>query len=315
MKKLLFIYFTTVLFLNQTAQVEFCPSGAHWTTAFNSGGFPQSLSYNYEVYANSMGKDTLNGDSVKVLLSSRFFMNGSNCNSDPIYLKQIGDTVFMNTIYTNNQWQVLFNFGATTGQKWYDSLRPYTGLPIVSYTNTVMSTQTVLINGFTLKQLVVAQESNGEEYDRLINYTLTERIGSNKFVFSFGGASNPDGDSFLGNLCYYDDAFGTYYYGGSSCVLTTGIEKINSKALEIKLFPNPTKDNLSIQYGEINNTNNYSYIILNALGEKVKEGNLNFQEMEADLITSDLACGIYILKLQDSTSSNKVASKRFVKMN
>lgn len=312
MKRLLFIFFNAILFLNQTAQVEFCPTGAHWTSAFNSGGFPQSLSYNYEVYANSMGKDTLNGDSVKVLLSNRFFLYGSHFSDSPVYLKQIGDTVFMNTIYTNNKWEVLFNFGATTGQKWNNTLQPQGG-SLLSYTNTVVSSQTVVINGLTLKQLAIEQEIEGDWYESSVNYTITERIGSNKHVFSFGGAVILDGETFLGNLCYYDDSFGTYYYGGSSCKLTTGIEKAGSEAMEIKLFPNPTKNKLSIQYGGMNHGNDYSYAIINAVGEKVIEGSLNLQETETDINTGNLTNGIYILTLQDLTSPSKMVTKRFVK--
>ena len=312
MKKLLLIFFTTFLFLNQAAQVEFCPPGAHWTSAYYSGGFPQSTGYFYAVNTDFLYKDTLNNDSVKVLSSSRFFLNGSDGNNAPIYIKQIGDTVFMNTIYTNNKWQVLFNFGAAIGQKWYNTLLPQSQ-SLLSYTNTVVSSQTVLINGFMLKQLGIEQEIDGSWYTNSVSYTITERLGSNRFVFTFDGVSNPDGASFGTNLCYSDNTFGTYYFVGNSCVVTTGLQDHEMESIKLNLFPNPTNNNLSIQNEGTNSSNNYSYLILNTIGEKVKEGSLNFLEKEAKISTIDLAKGIYFITIRDSKSSTKIVSKRFVK--
>lgn len=102
----------------------------------------------------------------------------------------------MKTYFTNDQWQVLFNYGAQIGEKWYNRLytAPYLDSSMtLSYTSTVLSKQTVTINGFPLKQLNIKQLNNnfGNNY---IVYTLTERLGSDKFVFTFAGTEVTDGE-------------------------------------------------------------------------------------------------------------------------
>lgn len=310
MKKFLSTFFSLFLFFVAGAQIKFCEKGSRWYSEFNSGGFPLSSSFYYTVSTEYDGKDTLQNDSVKVLLSSRFFISGSSFGNVKLYLKQIGDTIFMNSAYSNHQWQILFNFAATTGDKWYNILQ---ASEAISYTTTVVSTQTVLINGFTLKQLSILQ-TNDSWYEKQINYLLTERIGSDKFVFSFAGAQHPDGDYFARNLCYSDDAFGTYYYGGNSCISTTDIVKNMAFINGFNMYPNPTNAHLYISFENITAINShYTFAILNVLGEKIKEGDLNFFENETSINTSDLENGIYFIRIDSFENDNPVISRRFVK--
>lgn len=313
MKKILSTFFVSILFFVTNAQIKFCEKGSRWFSEFNSGGYPQSSSYYYTVSTDYDGKDTLNNDSVKVLYSTRFFTSGSNTANVKLYLKQKGDTVFMNSKYTNQQWQILFNFAANPGDKWYNTIQTLISTPI-SYTSSVISTQTVLINGFTLKQLSILQ-INDSWYEKQISYTLTERIGSDKFVFTFAGAQHPDGGYFTRNLCYIDDAFGTYYYGGSSCVSTTSIEKNSPSFLDFSVFPNPSSECLTVQLKNNSTvTSPFTYTILNSLGEKIKDGELSFIGNTASINTIDLANGIYFLKVNHSENNASELGKRFVKL-
>lgn len=311
MKKILVIFFTLFL-LSASAQIEFCVNGSRWYSEFNSGGFPQSSSYYFTVGTEYDGKDTLQNDSVKVLLSTRFFYSGSNTANVKLYLKQKGDTVFMNSNYTNQQWQILFNFAANPGDKWYNTIQTLISTPI-SYTSSVISTQTVLINGFTLKQLSILQ-INDSWYEKQISYTLTERIGSDKFIFTFAGAQHPDGGYFTRNLCYSDDTFGTYYYGGNSCVSTTGIINNNNTSLEINIFPNPVSESLNIQLK--NNeaiSSSFTYTLLNSIGLNIKEGDLSFKENVASINTEALSSGIYFIRIHTFENTIPVLNRRFVK--
>lgn len=304
MKKILLLVFLYALKLN--SQVEFSPTGAHWKSAFNVGGFPPSNSNNFVIDVSYTGKAFIDNDSVKVISSNRFFLNGNHYNSSNLYLKQTGDTVFMENIYTQNQWQILFNFGALAGAKWNNILYPQGGTA-VSYTSSVLSTQNVLINGVTLKQLVIEQ-NNDSGTDSYVKYTLTERFGADAFVFPFAGTANPDGNMAIGNLCYTDNAFGFYYFGGSSCNLTTGIEKNMGEQSLINIFPNPANRDLKIKVSAAKN-NTYAFEILNATGKMIKHGSFDLINAEGFIDTEELPDGIYFLKLK--STANETASKKF----
>lgn len=209
MKKSLFIILCLLLF-NLQSQVVFCPLGSHWSTVFNTGSFPQSTAYNFQVEVDCYNVAVSGIDTVKMLTSDRFFLVGGYSNPSDIYIKQKSDAIFMNTYFTNDKWQVLFNFGADIGEKWYNRLytAPYLDSSItLSYNSTVLSKQTITINGFPLKQLNIEQ-LNDDFGSNCIAYTLTERIGSDKFVFTFAGTQLLDGDFFNAHLCYSDSVFG-----------------------------------------------------------------------------------------------------------
>lgn len=310
----------TLIFLILTgnfafAQIEFCPPGAHWSAQFKSGGFPQSTTYNYQADAYYDGLDTLNGDTVKVLFSDQFFLYNMYPDHYLKYLKQKGDTVFINSIHTNNQWQILFNFGAQIGEKWFNVLQTSAFGSQISYTSEVVSSQTVLINGFSLKQLTINQTNNNYD-DSFISYTTTERIGSNTFVFTFAGTGHLDGSIFGKNLCYSDSTFGTYYYGGNSCYVTTDVEKTTKVISSMMAFPIPSSSRLYLSFeAGFPTYNKCGYVITNTLGQLIKEGEVYFDEKDASIQIQNLNDGIYFLKLSTPYDSDFNETIRFVKMN
>ena len=89
-------------------------------------------------------------------------------------------------------------------------------------------------------------------------------------------------------------------------VIPQGTLGINTKVLsnQIKIYPNPTKDNLTI---ETNYNTEQRLEILNLIGQTVYTTNIN---KKAIINTSAFANGVYILKL---SSDKETVVRKFVK--
>lgn len=306
MKTLLLLTTSLFLTLLSKSQITFCPAGAEWRTIFTRSWPDQTLETETVVYT---GTQVINGETVKVLTHTRFFLNRNFHTTASTYLKQVGDTVFVKNNRTFNKWQILYNFAAQTGDTWKDSLdlvgsgNPYP----VSYTITVLSTQTVSINGQTLKQLTVNQK-HSNSYRNNFNYTITERLGSELFLFCFGGVAVSDGDDHIENLCYTDDAFGTYQYSTKSCdyTATVGINEVEKNRADFLLYPNPANNRL-----KISGSASSSFQIVNTLGEVMMEGAIS--ENNQEVAIDQLAAGVYFFRLQETGLASRNSVQRFVK--
>lgn len=89
---------------------------------------------------------------------------------------------------------------------------------------------------------------------------------------------------------------------------TTGI--LDYKALNIKIYPNPVQDNLTIDLEELSNFHDYSIRISSLLGKTVFETNVNKSKYEIN--TSNWSQrGIYVLQLFDAYKQI-VTSKKII---
>jgi len=315
MKKLLLFIFISLQICSAKSQVVFCPPGSVWQTIFTRSWPDQTLETETVTY---VGKQFISPDSVKVLTHKRFFLHINIGSSITTYIKQNGDTIFMKNPRTQNNWQILYNFNTQPGHVWDNFLfiDQLPGSNLVHYMTTVLSNQTVTINGQNLKQLTVMQErSNSYTY----TYTITERLGSSLFLFSNWGGAESDGDDFIENLCYTDSSFGIYHYSNKPCNYTTllGINKNGISSDVFSLYPNPSTTNLNLIFEDQNTHNeNYFFSITNSLGEKIKEGEISFQDTETRINIQNFAEGIYFVALRNVDNSNaEIINKRFVKTN
>ena len=67
------------------------------------------------------------------------------------------------------------------------------------------------------------------------------------------------------------------------------------------IYPNPVKDSLTIDCGNINNIANQPYNITDALGKVILKGKLN--EGDNSINVEQLSKGIYYLKVSDNKAS------------
>jgi hypothetical protein len=288
--KKLFLFFCLLTFGNISSQVVFCPPGAAWSGLFSTILWSQATKNSTIAYL----KDSISGtDTLKMLFHNKFY---GQCNYQQIpftLIKQKGDTIFMLNQFTQNAWEILYNFGCTPTTGWKTTYILPGGTPR-TYSITVDSLRNIAENGFTLRQLVsTIKYAYGSS---TVTYTanITERYGWG-FLFTYRSNSGScDGDFFLSTLCYSDNYFGTKYFGENPCDFQnpTGFEKRLITKGSILIFPNPISDMLNIKSEY--DPEETELVIQNVLGNEVRNLTADWKE---SLDVSDLQPGIYFVTL------------------
>jgi hypothetical protein len=290
------------------AQVVFCPSGAEWRYSQKFSGPSINEPWNYKNISIKYSHDSLiDGTLVKVIRHSIFFKE----NSQPCYLtllKQNGDTIFMRNAITNNAWQILYNFNAGSGQSWTNVLSGRT------YTTTVLSVNSILENGNTLKELTIRQFCSTSQYS--FDSKVTERFGSNEFLFYFIyrfdlGSADPMFNNMINEfLCYSDNTFGTKKFGAKDCnyIYITGLNAAIINQENIKIYPNPVSDIMYLKIDGINEKISIDLSITDLYGKELKHEVL-IANYHMDV--SNLPKGIYFIRL--SKNQNLCYNAKFFK--
>lgn len=272
----------------------FCPSDAEWRYSQKFSGPSINEPWNYKNISIKYSHDSLiDGTLVKVIRHSIFFKE----NSQPCYLtllKQNGDTVFMRNAITNNAWQILYNFNSVTGQSWTNVLSGRT------YTTTVLSVNSILENGYTLKELSIRQFCSSSQYS--YDSKVTERFGSNEFLFYFiyrfdlGNADPMFNNMITEFLCYSDNTFGTIQFGAKDCnyQYLTGLNNIIKNEEYIKIYPNPVAEILFLKIDGINEKKSIDISIMDLCGKEIK---CEFLNTNCQIDVSTLSKGIYFIRL------------------
>lgn len=92
---------------------------------------------------------------------------------------------------------------------------------------------------------------------------------------------------------------------GAGTYFSTAAKAVKNTPIAFRLFPNPARDLLNIQLAD-NDFANYEYQIFNNTGVLLKSGNL-----EASILTADLASGMYFIRLFN-TETKRFAMEKFV---
>lgn len=314
MKMRFYLFICLFAIFNTKAQVSFCPSGAQWNYNFTV--------YNYTAAAVAYGTENeqikylrdslLNNDSCKVISTMKMYTsNNCNLNLKLTLLKQRGDTVLYRNYYTQNTWQVLYNFAAQKGQSWTNKYVS-SAFMVVTNTVTVDSVSTVNINGFVLKRQLVTIKAIYPFSVVSTTATITERIGSNLFLFyNLNNSCYSIKDDFDQLLCYKDDVFGLKTFAFKSCNYSNPLgikESVFNN--EIEIFPNPFSDYLKIN-SKIQ-TSKIQISIKNILGVEL----LKAEEETAEPILlnlSSLSSGLYFIEIFNA--GRLIAIKNLIKEN
>ena len=88
---------------------------------------------------------------------------------------------------------------------------------------------------------------------------------------------------------------------------TTQTEAVN----QIAIYPNPAKDQITIDCGNISSISGWSYTIVNTLGQEVSKGVMNSQQNVVSLNTLN-GTGLYLVKIFDA-ESNLINTKKIIK--
>jgi sugar lactone lactonase YvrE len=92
-----------------------------------------------------------------------------------------------------------------------------------------------------------------------------------------------------------------------------GINQNSFSFQQINLYPNPAKDEITIDCSNTNNIENLSYKIYNSLGQEIQNGNLNSQ-INIIQLNNIAGSGIYFVKIIDS-SNILIDSKKIIIQN
>jgi hypothetical protein len=136
------------------------------------------------------------------------------------------------------------------------------------------------------------------------NLSFHAKAGST-FIAKIDGCSNVSSRVFTGETIH-EDKQKTVNNFDEILNLEAPNELIQNTDFGIKIYPNPTSSNLSIE----SNTSINSWMLLNPFGHQLK-GNTNLNAKKAELNVSGLTTGIYFLKIQ--LDSGNTIIKRVIK--
>lgn len=299
-KKIIHTIIIFLLCINGFKSQTWCPTGAEWTYSY-SYVYPQANGY---VVLKYMG-DTLLNSMIYKKLNGTFYGTNAAYGSGTVtlqhekyYIRQNNKLVHVYNGFTPDD--TLFNFNAVPGDKWLRARISGTVCNVTRRAVTVIDTGSVVINGITLKKLVLSYVRGLFVGSGTTSYTDTvyEKIGSIKFHLipwtCETATAMPDasGSFPAGNFrCYKDDFFATYHKTGMpGCYSPVAINELNESG-SISVFPNPNSGIFKVVLTE--NSKNATAQVLDYSGRKIYEGTLLEGENKFEL--KNISAGIYLL--------------------
>lgn len=148
--------------------------------------------------------------------------------------------------------------------------------------------------------------SPADSFDQFENYLKWPRSGGHASAF-FGGRTVPAADDVNGDgmpdLLIGNSRGGLHYLssvpGQLDSVITTGVRPI--KEASLLLYPNPTKNEVTLQFEEISNSN-VQVQFIDLMGRVLLSQSLDISyQTKHTLSTSSLAAGTYLVKVASDT--------------
>jgi hypothetical protein len=301
--KLIFIF---VLISMTGIAHEWAPVGAtwHYTERFSFWS-PKEIDY---IKIESVKDTLIEGITCKKLTKRHNI--GCTDRPDVEFMYSQDDKVYF---YDSgfNTFQILYDFGANTGDSWIIRVKDYLDPDDTdSLVVTVDSTDFKVINGVELKRLFVTYLFLNETNPNYsYNATIIESVGDLWYMFNYypEWAFGCDANFSQGLRCYEDPVIGLYETGiADSCTYVqfwTGIEEGSKSPVEI--FPNPTSEFIAVKGGPGICSR---YRILNITGKEILSGTV----VNNQIGVQNLAKGLYIIELY-STKNIILSRQKFLK--
>jgi hypothetical protein len=130
-------------------------------------------------------------------------------------------------------------------------------------------------------------------------------------ILKFGGPHwNSDLEWFNGKI----DDIGIWNRALTQAEITTLYTTLSTEQTpannQITIYPNPAKDQITIDCGNLTNANGWSYKIVNTLGQEVLNGEISTQQNVVSLNTLN-GSGFYFVKIYDA-SNNLLNTKKII---
>lgn len=309
MKKMLFIIFLTLFGFNSIGQV-WIDSGAVWHYDFWNVGYQGFYKYEY-------AQDTvIENHNCQMITGERYVFTKNQFGNTVLLWHNVydnqftyvsGDTVF----YRNNgKFFILYNFGASIGDKWVVSTSNPFGLCDDTSRIEVTDTGKITINSVTYRFITVQPTSNSPFG---LKGTYIERIGNIDLIFApfhhlFPYAYQCDSLTALVEWdhikfkCFKDTSFTLYNPSGQECeYYLTHLGIPETKKNDFQCYPNPTSGLLNIESSHFGDK---SVEIYNYQGILTRSLQVPATTRRIDI--SDLKSGMYIIKLQSKTEDNSI---------
>lgn len=203
-----------------------------------------------------------------------------------------------------DDFQILFDFNAQTGDIWKIYVRDHPPLSYDSIRAHVLSTGITEINGEQLRYLNLFYNPY---YSNTFYWfdSVVERVGSiDSYLFNHRSSFFLTCDYAYpaGLRCYEDEVLGLYATGiADSCNEVLTYIKIPEIIQLVNVFPNPTRNHLFVE-----NSGNHEiqYQLLDLNGRIVSNGSIHSGKRKLDL--SGVRKGVYFLALSDQIEYNSV---------
>jgi hypothetical protein len=269
----------------------FAPVGAKWYYTkinFDNVGY---------FYAESIKDTVVNGKNCRKIIND----NVPGNYDVPVNYVYDSDSIVYFYCKKKDSFQILSNFKAKKGDSWTTYFTCMGGI-LDSVQATVDTVYRVNIIGHSL----IRQEINYKFSENGITYNaiVTEKIGDNQFLFNLNARYQvTDAEMSNGLRCYSDPDFGTYSTGIAPTCTYTGIEL--PKNNEIKIYPNPVKNQIMIDSRGSYNVTLAIYNITGALKMKQK-----LTKNKEEISISNLPKGTYLIKI---SGNNRNYIQKFIK--
>lgn len=308
MKKVLTLFFLCSIIIAK-AQTTFPMPGATWSYMVEQMYWNGPTTFNHKVVAH-IGDTTIMGKQARILSNMDYF-NTCSAGSGKLYIYSSNDSVFFYNSISLGQWQLLYDFGASTGQSWYTYLSDNSQVDTI--TTFVDSVTNKIINGQTLKVLHVRYYQSGYNTWYSPRYSkIIERIGDQNYLLNYLPYyyGSCDFAPTMGPLlCYSDSTFATYQPDSTKgCdYVNIGIKEYALHELVWNIYPNPAKNTLHIDLKNGSFGSPAELVITDIAGRVIKreeiktaEGTINIEELKA---------GVYFAKI---TLKGNTTVRKFV---
>jgi hypothetical protein len=299
--------------LNGIAQIyEYVPfpdSGAIWSERFTyPEGIDSIAEYSFERFATN-GEDTLiNSVLYKKLFlfydttfnkNNAVYIGGIREDNKKVYY--LGDTIHRLkplADYFNFEEILLYDFNLNEGDTIEMGMGFADSIPC-NYAGTLIveNIDTVLVGGVLRKKIVFWG----------INMTWIEGIGNTYGLLFITSHFLTSGSPQNTLICFKQNDTILYFNNNyTECMPLNISNKATEHNTKVTIFPNPANDKLNIEIKE--NSNEFSIVIFNLLGQMVKQDKLD--QMTNEINISNLTKGIYNVSI---INKNEIVNFKIIK--
>lgn len=296
--KPLAIILLIILFGFKSYSQVFAPDNAVWHYTYNPS---PAITFGYDKISVT-GDTIIESKNCKILNIATIGYNYwtqtyYNYSNNPEFIYCDSNKVYW---YHTDQFYILYNFDAISGDTWY--------LPnIDDYGNgigkiKVDSTDISIFNSDTLKIIYQHTDSGNVAFG---DFTIIEKLGNISFMFPF--TSDITGSEYPGPLrCYSDDLFGEYQNPTTpQCEYITQSHLVENTNFDFNLYPNPSSDIVNI---EIRSTDKIKLF-------KIEFYDLSGRVLLSKMVDTNKATTISINKLESGLYLYRITNNKTLLIN